>query len=253
MKNTFKLWTEIFSSPSKGFSELNGSTTIALPLIIVLILVLAGSAILIPVLSSDAYTSAISRVQINTLKERGTEITDEQIDMMEQQLQSGSVKTITLLSSTAGAVIGYIAITVISVLILKLILLIFKEKAAFKLLFRIIIFIAVISALQMIIKNLITAVTDFERVLSHVQTTSDLQYALSSPVSLAVIFSPGKLNTSVYYLIDSFTDIFNWLYYGFLYTGLKYACGINGKKALGATIVFAVLMVAVGFVFTLLT
>lgn len=252
MKKTFKLWADILSSPSKGFAGVTVSTPIALPLIIVLILVLAGSALLLPILSSDAYSNALSRVQINTMKERGTDMTEEQIEMMEQQMQSGSMKTITLLTSTAGAVIGYFAMTILSVLILKLILLIFKEKPAFKLLFKMIIFIAAISVVQMILKNVITVITDYERVLSRVQYTADLQYALSSPVSLAAIFSPGKLSASMYYIVDALTDIFNWLYYGFLYAGLKYAGGINGKKALTVTIIFAVLTLGLAFMLTLI-
>ena len=252
MKKTFKLWADIIGSPSKGTAALTETSPVALPLVIILVLSIAASAMLIPILSSDAYTDALTRVQISTMKERGTEMSQEQIAAMEQQLQSTSVKRITIISSTAGAAIAYIVMLLVSVLLLKLIIAIFKEKASFKLLFRIMVFLAIISMVQMIVKNGITIVSDYSRVLSRVTNTGELQHALTSPVSLGILFSPSKINASVYYLIDAFTDIFNWIYYLYLYAAMRNAVGIDKKKAVAVTIVSAVVMIGIGFIITLI-
>ncbi len=252
MKNTIKKWAGIISSPSTGFATVNDATPFFLALIIILILTLASSALLLPVLGSDGYMNALSRAQINTLKERGTVMSEDQIEAMQKQLQSDSVRTITMVSATAGSVVTYVAMLFVSVLLMKLILLIFREKTSFKLLLRIMIFIALITAFQMIVKNLITVLTDYERVLSRVQYALDLQYALSSSVSLAALFSPAGMNPSLYYLLDAFTDIFNWLYYGYLYAGLRWAAGLNKSKALSVTIVSAIVMIGIGLIITLI-
>jgi hypothetical protein len=251
MKNSISLWGQIIPSPIKGFSNVNKETGVALPLIVVLLLVLASSMLLIPILSSDAYTDAMVRAQINSMQEKGTELSTEQIELMSQQFTSGNVKTITLLTSIIGGVFGYVLMLVVSVFLLKLFTVIAKEKISLKLLLRILVFVAIISVLQMLIKNFITVFTDYERILSRVQNTSDLQYALSSPVSLAAIFTPGKISTSLYFLIDAITDIFNWLYYGYLFAGLKAAAGLSTSKALKITIISAIVMIAITLAFSL--
>ena len=252
MKKTMTIWTGIFSSPSKGFTAVNEKSPLLLPLLIILILSIAAASLLIPILSSDAYTDAVVRSQINNMAEKGTEMSAEQIEAMTNSLQSGNVKKITIISSTAGAAIGYFLMLVVSLLIAKLITVIFKEKTSFKLLFRMLVYLAIITIIQMLIKNCITLITDYTRILSRVQSISDLQYALTSPLSLAVLFSPTKMNGTLYYLIDGMTDIFNWLYYIYFYFGLRYAATIEKRKSIVITILFALLSIAVGLIFTLL-
>jgi len=251
MKNSVKLWAQIIPSPIQGFAKVDKETKVALPIVIILLLVLAATMLLIPILNSEAYTDALLRVQISSMQEKGTELSTEQIERMSEQLTSGNIKTITLLSSVVGGVFGFALMLAVSIFILKLITVIAREKISLKLILRIMIFITLISVLQMLVKNFITVFTDYGRILSRVQETSDLQYALTSPVSLAVLFDPGKIGSSLYYLIDSFTDIFNWLYYGYLFAALKSAAGLNTGKALKITIAAAVIMIAVGLIFTM--
>ena len=250
MKKTFSTWSAILTSPSKGFSAFDNSTPFSLALILILLLVLASTAMLIPIISSDAYADAVIRVQITTLQERGTEMSAEQIEAMKQAMSSGSARTITMLSSTIGGVAGYTIMMIVSVLLFKLILLVFKEKAKFKLLFSIMVYIGIISIVQMLIKNGITLFTDYERVLSRVQNTSDIQHALTSAVSAAALFSPAKMNSSVYYLIDAVTDIFNWIYYAYLYAAVRWTLKLEHKKALAVTIVSALIFILFGLIFT---
>ena len=251
MKKIFKLWSGIIGSPSKGFAELSGSSPVVLPLIMVLVLTALSIIMIMPIMSSDAYIDAMSRVQINTLSERGTELTDEQIDAMNQQMNSASMRTITLISSIGGGLVSFAVILLVQTLILMLLTRIVKDKASFKHLFRLIIFLALISVVQGIVKNGITLFSNYERLLSKVQTTADLQWAITSPVSLAVLFSPTKLNPSVYTLIDYCTDIFNWIYYVYLFFGLRFSAGLAKNKALTVTVISAVLMLVVSLAMTL--
>ena len=251
MKKTFKLWTGIFSSPTKGFTELTTSSPVVIPLIVVLILTIAGTAMLFPVMSGDTYVEAMSRVQVNTLKERGTELTAEQVEIMEQQLQSSRVQTITRITSLGGGLIGFVVILFVQALILLILTRIVKEKPSFKLLFRLIVFLALVSVIQVIVKYGITLLSDYERMLSRVQYNADLQRVLNSPVSLAALFSPTKLNPTLYALIDYVTDIFNWIYHIYLFFGLRVAAGLNKNKALIVTLISAVLLLAVSLVMTL--
>ena len=249
MKSIF-LWKEIIPSPVKGFSTVTGKTKIAVPLLVVILIAAAGSFILLPVITSDSYSKALVRVQTSILAERGTEMSAEQTEQLNEQLSSGSMRKVNSITTIGGAIFVYVLMIFFSVLILKLICIIFREKPEFRLLLRIIIFIAIFSAVQMLLKNLITAVSDYNRILSRVQTSEDLQWALNSPVSLAVLFSPSSLNNTLYTLIDTVTDIFNWLYYGYLYAALRGAAELKSSRALAVTLVFAALSIGVSLLMT---
>lgn len=250
MKHTISLWVSIFKSPASGFAKIDEKTKILLPVFIIIIFALIASALLIPVLNSKAYSDAMVRVQLKVLEERSGAMSEAQKEQIVQSLTSSTTKTISLLSTVIGGSLGYLLTILITAILLKVLTLIFREKQKFGHLFKIIVYISLISIAQMLIKNMITLVTDYERVLSGVMTTSDLQYALSSQISLAVLFTPGKTGTAVIYLLDTFTDIFNWLYYGFIYAGLHYSCEIKQRKALSLTIVMAVILIAAGLALT---
>ena len=250
--NSIKLWGAIIPSPVSGFSNMDEKTKIALPLILILLLAAVSNLMIVPIITSGEYSDALIRTQISSMQEKGTQLSAEQIEAMSDQLTSDSMKTITVLSSVIGGLFGYALMLAVSIFILKLFTVIAKEKVSLKLLFRIIIFIALISIVQIILKNVITLTTDYGRFLSRVQTTSDLKYALTSPVSLAALFNPAKVGAVFYYLIDTFTDVFNWLYYGYLYAGLRGAAGLSKAKSLKITIISALVMVAIGLVMVMI-
>ena len=187
MKKTMKLWSEVLTSPSRGFSSFDEKTPLAIAIICVLVLVFISTAIIIPIINSGAYSEAVVRIQINTMKDRGTEMTAEQIEMMRESLTTGPAKKISLISSLAGGVIGYAVMLLITTLLLKVLLSIFKEKRGFKLVLKLMVYIALITAVQMLLKNVITVLTDYERVLSRVQYTKELQYALTFSGQLSSI------------------------------------------------------------------
>ncbi|MCK5198144.1 MAG: hypothetical protein KAR21_07325, partial [Spirochaetales bacterium] len=80
-----------------------------------------------------------------------------------------------------------------------------------------------------------------------------LKLALSAPISLAALFSADTLGPTGYFLLDSLTDIFNWLYYIFLYAGLKISAGLTKKHSLMVIIISAAVFIIIGLIFNFIT
>ena len=250
--NSIKLWGGIISSPVDGFSKVDAKTKIALPILLIILLALISTTLLLGIMSNDGYKEALLRTQIVSFQEKGTELSSEQMAAMEKQFNSPTFMVITAVSTVGGGVITYVLMTAVSLFLLKLISLIFKQKAGLKILLRIFVYIALFSIAQMLLKNIITLVSDYGRILARVQSTDDLRYALTSSISLAALFDPSSIGKALHYAIDLLTDVFNWLYYGFLYAGLRGAAKIEKKTALTITIVFALVMSGIGLLMTVL-
>ena len=254
MKDTFKLWKDIIANPFEGFKGLNDNTKIIWPLLTIIVLFLISTSLLIPILSSDEYSQAIVRAQVTSAAEKGNPMSNEQIEAMSKQMTSPMIKNITLVSSFVGGLITFMAITLLVSLILKLFVSsVKKDKVKFSLILKIILFTTIIAMVQSLLKAGITITGNWERVLSRVNETSQLQFALTSPISLAALFDLSSLGDSLYMLLDAFTDIFNWIYYIFLYAGLKIVAELDKKKAMIITVVIALISIAIGFAFTLIS
>ncbi|MBB6481006.1 YIP1 family protein [Spirochaeta isovalerica] len=253
MKNTFILWKEIIANPFEGYKKLNNDTKLFLPFLTIIILFLFSVLLMIPMQTSDVYGEAMARVQQAALADRGTELSDEQMTAMAEQMKSPMVRNITIVSTIGGGLVSYIVITLVSALILKLLSGGFKKEAVkYSLVLKIILFASIVSMVQALLKMGITLSGDWQRALARVNTTGDLQMALQSPVSLAALFDPVSMGRQVYFLLDYVTDIFNWIYYLFLYAGLKGALALEKNKALAVTVIMAVISIGIALAFTLI-
>jgi hypothetical protein len=248
-----KTWKNIISNPFEGFSELGNKTKWFLPLLTLLILLLVSIALIIPLMQSDEYTGALVRATVSQQAGKGVEMSIEQQTAMSEQLSSPMMKKITIASALGGGVITFVIIMLINTLLIKLLTAIMKGKAKFSLIFKILIFISIISIVQSLIKSGIVLSGDWARILNRVNDTDGLKLALSAPVSLAALFSADTLGSTGYFLLDALTDIFNWLYYIFLYAGLKVAAGLTKKHALAVTVITAVVFICIGLIFNLIT
>ena len=252
MKNTFVIWKNIISNPFEGYKDVNDSTKILFPLLTIILLFVFSISMLVPIMLSDSYGDAIVRSQVNSMIEKGNEISLEQQNAMADQIKSPMIRNITIASAFVGGLITFFLITLIITFILKLVVSsIKKDKIKFSLVFKIILFASIVAMVQSIVKTGVTLTGDWHRVLARVNDTSALQQALQSPISVAALFDPAKVGNSVYFLIDAFTDVFNWIYYLFLYAGLKVAVELEKKQALITTIVIALLSIGIGFAFTI--
>ena len=248
-----KIWKNIVSNPFEGFSEVKDETKWFLPLLILLILILISTALIIPLMQSDEYIGALVRATISQQAEKGVEMSAEAQTDMAEQLSSPMIKNITIASALGGGVITFIVIMLINTLLIKLFAAIMKEKTNFSLIFKILIFISIISIVQSLIKSGITLSGDWARILNRVNDTTGLKLALSAPVSLAALFSVETLGPTGYFMMDALTDIFNWIYYIFLYAGLKVSAGLTKKHALKVTIITAAVFLSIGLIFNFIT
>lgn len=246
------LWKKIIVSPFSGYGELKKETPVLIPLLILLLLMVLSILMLFPVFQSEAYGKAVIQVQIDTLAKKGQELSLEQQEALKEQLTSPTMRTITRVSSIAGGLVTFLGIMLLSALLLKLLFLIFREETTFKLCFKILVFTGIISVAQGLVKNLITITGNWERLLYQVQDTQGLKTALQSSVSLAALFSVETLGKIGFYLVDTLTDIFNWIYYIFIYAALRMSAGLEKNKALKVTLIFAGCYILIGAVFILI-
>ena len=248
-----KTWKNIILDPFEGFIEVREETKWFLPLLTILILLLVSIALIIPLMQSNEYTGALVRATVSQQAEKGVEMSTEQQAAMSERLSSPMMKKITIASALGGGVITFVIIMLINTLLIKLFAAIMKEKVKFSLIFRILIFISIISISQSLIKSGIALSGDWAGILNRVNDTSGLKLALSAPISLAALFSADTLGPTGYFLLDSLTDIFNWLYYIFLYAGLKISAGLTKKHSLMVIIISAAVFIIIGLIFNFIT
>jgi hypothetical protein len=250
--NSLILWKDIIFNPVEGFKKVKPETKIALPLLLLLLLMALSVLLITPIMQSQVYSKAIVNTQITAMAEKGQSLSQEQTEAMREQLTSPTVRTITIVSALVGGVVTFLLMLLVSSLIMFLMARIFRSGLSFKLAFRILIFAGIITVIQALVKNGATLLGNYERALLQVDTTRELGYALTTPVSLAALFSPETLDITFYYLLDSMTDIFTWIYFIFVFFGLRQAAGIEKSGALKITLITALLYVLVGLVPTLL-
>jgi len=246
------LWKDIIFSPFEGFKKVTNETKLLLPLLVLIILMAGSIALLTPVMQSEAYGQAIVRTQINSMAEKGQPMSNEQQEAMREQLSSPMVKNITIASAFGGGIVTFVAILLLSSLLVMILSKLFKKGVPYKMVLKILIFAGLISVIQGLIKNGITLSGNYSRILNQVQDTDGLQLALTSSISLAAIFSMETLGSIGYFLVDAITDIFNWIYYIFVYAGLRSAGGLNKNQALGVTLIFALCYILIGLGMTLI-
>ncbi len=249
MIKTFKLWKEIIINPFNGYKGLDDNTKIGIPLVSIIFLFLISTFLLVPIMKSDSYFEAITRVQITNMAEHGNELSTERQNEMAEQFKSPLVRNMTVVMPFVTGLLLFLLYTLFVTFILKFIIsAIKKERIKFSLILKIILFTSIIYMIQIILKNSITITGDWLRALKRANDTSSLQMALQTPISLAALLDPGKTGKIIYFLIDFLTDIFNWLYYVFLYAGLKVAVKLEKKQALLMTVIIAVISLLIGLI-----
>jgi len=251
--NFIKVWKNILLNPFESFSEVNDDTKWFLPLVLILFLILISTSLLIPLMQSDEYVDALVRITTRQQVEKGIEMSAETQSAIKEQLESPLMKKITIASAMGGSIVVFIVIMLLNVLLIKILAAILKNKVKFSLIFKILIFASIIGIIQSLIKSGIALSGDWTGILNRVNDTIGLKLALSAPVSLVVFFSAGTLGSTGYFLLDVLTDIFNWIYYIFLYAGLKNSAGLTKKHALIVTIISALVFILIGLIFNFFT
>ena len=190
-----KIWKNIIVNPFEGFSGVTDETKWFLPLIAILILVFLSTVLFVPIMQSDEYTGALMRATVNQQAEKGVDMSLEQQKAMSEQLSSPLIKKITIASALGGGIITFVIIMLLTALFIKLLAAILKNKVKFLLIFKVLIFISIITIVQSLIKSGITLSGDWARILNKVNDMTGLKLALSAPVSLAAIFSVNVIGS----------------------------------------------------------
>jgi hypothetical protein len=251
MPSTLRIWGRILQNPFTGYGQINKDTRIAWPLACILLLVAVSTSLLLPITSSPTYLAAALRVQTKTLESRGVEMGGAQGKALEEQLNSPVMRTFTVVSAYLGALISSAAVMLLLALLMKAFTSAMKVSIPYRQLLAIFLFTGLVTAVQGLLKAGITLASDWRGALQGVQTTADLKAALVSPLSLALLFPYASLGKLGFALLDTATDVFHWIYFTFLYAGMKSA-GLDKKRALAVTLLTAVLFLAVGAVSSLL-
>ncbi len=247
-KNSFRIWYEIIVNPFSGFQAVGEKTKIALPLICIMVLSVLSALLIQPIMSSPVYEKAMLEIQYAAIeKQQGTPLSDAMKETYRTQLTSSTTKMVTRISTLAVSPFSYMILLLISALVLKIFASLVKEKRKFGLFFRILAFAMIVTIAQVLIKNIITLTGDWAAALKSAEGTLEFGQALTSPVSLASLTSSRAIGKVGYYLLDTFTDIFNWLYYAFVYAGLTASAKIEKRKALILTLIFAATGTVMGF------
>jgi len=244
MPSSLRIWGHILSNPFTGYGQINKDTRIAWPLACLLLLVAVSTSLMLPITSSPAYLAAALRVQTATLESRGVEMGGEQSKAMEEQLTSPMMRTFTAVSSYLGAFVTFAATILFLALLMKAFTSAMKASLPYRQLLAIFVFTGLVTAVQGLFKAGIMLASDWQGALQGVQTTADLKAALVSPLSLALLVPYATLGKVGYALLDTATDVFNWIYFTFLYAGMK-AAGMDKGRALAVTLFTAVLFLAV--------
>lgn len=244
MKTTILLWKNIISNPFEGYRGVNDSTKVLFPLLIVIVLFAVSISLIIPLMVSESYGDALVRIQVNTMMEKGTEMSLEQQEAVAGNIKSPMVRNITVVSAyVAGLLFIFIIMVIISFILKVVASAVKREPVKFLLIFKILLFASLISMVQMSLKSGIALTGNWQRALARVNDSAALQIALMAPVSLAALVDPLTVGPFIYTLIDSVTDVFNWIYYVFFYAGLRASVELQKKPALIITIVTALVMV----------
>ena len=243
--NLFKVWGLIIANPFKGFEGVKKETGVLFPFLIIIMLTVINLLILTPVMQSDTYVKALARVQMIKMAEKGLD-GSLSVEELEKQLSSPGVRKITLISSYGGGIVTITAVMLLSAFLIWILSIIFRDKKSYKMILKILVFSGVVAAVQGILKSIIVVSGDWQMQLMRVKSMEDFTMAIQAPISFASFFQPSVIGMPAYTVIDTVTDILNWIYYIFVYAGLRSALNIEKKKSLNIVLIYAVIGIIIG-------
>ncbi len=246
MFESLLVWKKIMVSPSEGFREVDENTKVFIPIILLLIVALIAVSFVVPITTSKVYIEKSLSLQLTKMKAKGMNISMEQA---RKGAESGVTKTITLVSAYAGNVIVYLITFYLGAFVLWLLVKIFKAgEVSYKLLFRVVVFSAIVTVIGGLINGLIVYFSDWRAAVASATNVSELGDAVKADLSLAAFFDRTTLGKIPFYLLDYVTSIFNILYFVLIYYGLVFAGKVKSEKAVSITVIFGILSSIPGFV-----
>ena len=246
MAQLARTWKNVLFNPKDGFKEIDENTKIFVPIIIVLVISLIAVSFMIPIITSRIYLQKSVDIQLAKMRKSALPAAVERAN---KSVESKTTKIIAISGAYIGSIATYLLIFYAGALVLLLLVKIFKGgNVSYKLLLRIVIFAALITDFQGLIRVLIVYFSDWQSAVAASTTTGDLKSAVQSPLSLAVFLDPRTAGKVLYFIVDYFTDIFNIIYFILIYNGLVSAGKITKNKSIGITVVYALFAALPGFI-----
>lgn len=223
MKETLQIWGRIFTSPSEGYRRITPQTKIGVPLLIVLLLSVASGALMIPVISSDAYLEASSRGSLEVIESRLGTLTEADREMMAAQTSSPLARNINIISALLGPPIMLMLTLLAGALVLWVASLIFKPAFAYWIAFRLLIFTSVVLILQGAVQAGILLLSDFTARFNSVTTMRGLSAAANTALNAAIFIPDGALPDWLLVAVGYVTDVFHIIFFVLLFFGVRAA------------------------------
>jgi len=253
MLKPFSIWKDILNNPLEGFPRLKESG-IFWPFFYVVIFTTLITAMLIPLVQSSQYTEALVRAQVTLMEEKGSPLSSNQVEAMRNQLNSPVTKNIQVISTVLSPMVALILMMLLAALILKGTALLFKDKSPYGLLLKILIYSSVISVFHSLLKQSIVLMGEWQTNLANVTNMMDFQRALTTQLGLTLFLDTSSWSPVLFFVVDYFTDIFNWLYYGFLGIGIYTLTSLDRNKTVALLLlnisVFLVIQVGLQVAFS---
>jgi hypothetical protein len=246
------IWKSIIANPFSGYRQVTKDTRIAWPIIFLLLLVAVSTSLILPITASPVYFSAAARAQRTMLAARGMDLDEAQLEALEEQLASPATRAITNVTTYVGGLLVYLIVLMVVALIVKALTAVVGAPVTYRQVLAIVVFASVVSAVQGLVKAGITLAGGWQSALRSANDAEDLRLALQSSLSLALVVPYASLGKIGFVLLDAATDIFNWIYYVFIYAGLTSSAGLRKPQALMVTLVTGVLFLGVSVLLSLL-
>ncbi len=221
MRETFRLWKDIFSRPNEGFGRITPHTRLGIPIAVILIALLVAGGLIIPIVTSDAYRSASSRAYRDFLTRSSLFAGPAAVKSAAAELESPVGRSIQLMNLVAGPMIRFPVAAVIAAGFIWLVGFAFRSRIRFGTALRVFVFSWAVLAWQALLTGVVLLLSDYRTALAHVSTLTALRYSLSVPFSLSIFIPPGTLSPVPLLAVDFVTNIFNLVFYWLLWNGVR--------------------------------
>jgi hypothetical protein len=248
MIKSLVLWKGIFANPIEGFKQVAPETKVGFPIMAILLLSIAAGALLIPIVTSQAFVDTQFRLVVKMTESQGNQMGEAQKQGMEQGMKSDTGKIVSALQYSLQYVIAGLIGIFLGALTLFVVGKILKAQIDFGKALRVVVFSYVIIVLGLLIKGGLVLLSDWKSALSNMESIMDMQYVITTDISLGAFFTSATIGKIPLYIISFVTDIFNIGFTLFVAAGLTALCEIKFVKAVIAGVFLSVIPFVIGLV-----
>lgn len=247
MKESLQIWGKIFTSPSEGYQRITPRTKFAFPLLVVLILATLAGAIMLPVITSQAFRDASLRAGMAMLERQVGTLSNNDREVIQTQMDSPLNRNITLVSTLLGSPVSFMIMILLGALVLMIMGKIMKMRVTWGMSLRLFIFTAPVLIVQMLARGSVLLFSDYATRLNAVSTMREFTLAQTASLSAATFIPATSLPYWLYAAIDYVTDIFHIIFFVLLFIGVR---ALTQESSTGRVMAPVVVTAGLGLLFT---